>query len=508
MINDTISDSRIQRMLVSHLKKHASKRTEKLKGIELCGSRILTFPGMAHNVYVTSNGENASFFGTATCHSAWACPRCSAKVMANKAAKIACLIDAEATWNKEYAFMITFTLPHVQHMYCNETFNILRQTWRLFSKQTKKAAKSGGITQSPYTKFRNDFNIKYNVKVYDFTWGKNGWHPHIHALFFTKPENFPELIKHEDELNRHWFKAAQYTHFKALEKRNREMSEDDIKKILLEINLQEIRTELKEEIKNCRSRSKIKKTAIRRLEVVEKTISSKNINEISKIDSLILLDAQAWIFVTQLYSDWRKKPKSGHRSVYFSKDKNGNVRRESSSRYISGWGGNSELTRTDIKKAHEGHFTPFQMLTEAQKTKDPETKEKWLNLFVEYALATRGYRRCEFSPNCGKLIAKWQESEEYMEIYKKKFMAEETAKWKTVYWFNEKQWKDALLLEEKKIHDLREQILKLACENDARNKICEYLWHCGITDINLEPHEQEDIINNYLSFAPPIYESA
>lgn len=528
MLDETVSDNRLHRMLASYLQKFANGRTAKLKGLRLCGSQVLKFPAMAHNVYVTSNGENASFFGTTRCNSAWACPRCSAKVMADKAARIACLIDAEATWHGEYAFMVTFTLPHIEHMYCADTFDVLRATWRLFTKGSNKVT-------TPYWKFRKKFGIEYHVRVYDVTWGENGWHPHIHALFFTKPENFAELQKYEDELTKFWFQCARYCHFKLLEKKNRDafkvgMDAEAIQELLRKIDLDELSNQLREEIKNCRSRSKTKARAIHRLEVVEAFRKSGNkpewmiltgspvippeLRPMVQLDGgrfatsdlndlyrrvITVLDAASWVFVNNLYSNWRLKPVTGHRSVYFSRDKNGKVRKESSSRYISGWGGNSELTRTQLKAPRkEGHYTPFQMLTMAYETNDPQTRDRWLKLFVDYALATFKHRRCEFSPNCGKLITKWQQSEEYLQTYKKKDTDKEIASWKVVYWFSEQQWYDTLAME-KIIPDIRDKILQLACQENARGAIADYLGSCGLK-VNLFEHPQEHIINNYLSF--------
>lgn len=505
MLDETISDSRLHRMLAAHLKKSVNGRTAKLTGIRLCGSQVMHFQGMAHNVYVTSNGENASFFGTTQCHSAWACPRCTAKVMAEKAAKIACLIDAQATWNNEYAFMLTFTLPHENFMSCMEAFQVLMETWRMFNR-VAKAKNSKGKSQGAWGEFREKFGIKYMVRVYEATWGDaHGWHPHIHALFWTKPNNFKDLLAYEDKLTDLWLHCAVQCHAKIVEKMARDAFKVDmgakaIQELLRKIDLDSLSTQLREELKPLMKRKKFR--ADERLKVVEAFSKSGNKPDMDNFDCYSRYYARTASQLEQLYADYKRRPVTGHRAVYFSRDNNGNVRRESSSRYISGWGANSELTRSQMKTAHvmDGRYTPFEMLKLAYEAKDPAVKEQWLDRFVDYALATFKHRRCQFSQNCGKLIRKWQESEEYIQVFKKKFMDKETAMWKTVYWFSEKQWLNVLATEEV-IPDLREQVLKLACEENARDKICEYLWRCGL-EVNLEEHPQEKIICNYYSFAP------
>ena len=208
----------------------------KLKGIIYCGSQAITLPAEYPAVYVLKNDETqeARITNIMTCHSAWCCPRCSARVMGEKGARIAAAIDALAKWEKLYPMMITFTLPHTSKMSCNETYTILLNTWHRFMRDGKRTQKrtytlktSIGETQnksykngkgngtkskfdkrsvgkagetreyivhsSIWSKFRTELNIKHFVRSYEFTWGENSWHPHIHALFWTHEKNFKKF---------------------------------------------------------------------------------------------------------------------------------------------------------------------------------------------------------------------------------------------------------------------------------------------------------------------------
>ena len=113
-----------------------------------------------------------------------------------------------------------------------------------------------------------------------------------------------------------------------------------------------------------------------------------------------------------------------------------------SSYYISGWGGDNELTGLNYKKTNPEHYTPHMILVEAQKAKTPQEQKQWLDLYYEYAKATFRHRRVEWSKRDGltEIINRWKQTKDYIEIFKKKFMAKETAKWRVVVWFNEKQW--------------------------------------------------------------------
>lgn len=214
-IGNAVSDNRLHYMLVNYIKRVGNK---KLKGIQLCGSRIIRQNAAKPTVFVVSDDYNANFFGTATCHSAWACPRCTARVMAEKATSIACLIQAMEKWYHKKAFMATFTIPHTRHMKCQDVWNNLFDTWRMFSRDGNKAKNSAGKSQGMYGQFRSAFGITEVVRVFEFTWGNNGWHPHIHALFFVNEKDIKAVGEWEEKLNERWLHCAEYCHLANLRK--------------------------------------------------------------------------------------------------------------------------------------------------------------------------------------------------------------------------------------------------------------------------------------------------
>lgn len=456
---DEIQDNRALAFLQRYISTTQNDEIQrKLKGIIYCGSQAIVLPHEYPAVYVVKNDktEETKITNIITCHSAWCCPRCSARVMGEKGARIAAAIDALAKWQNLYPMMITFTLPHTAKMDCNETYEILRNTWRRFMRDGKRTQKrrytlkttvgetknksygeeyqtktskncgtknefdkravgtAGEIREyivhsSKWCKFRDELDIKHFVRAYEFTWGENSWHPHIHALFWTHKNNFKKITAYEKDIFEYWWKCAKTEALKFYNQKSPDQKD-------------------------------------------------KNKN-----------------FVNLLFGDFRKEPNGEHRSLYISKDKNGEARKISSSIYICGWGGDAELTGSvHIKEAKNGHYTPFQMLELAQK--NAAEREKWMKLFLEYAVATRGHRRVEFS-NTGlrSIIEKWRLTEDYQESVKKKYMERAQGSWQLVVWFKEQQWKQICYIDWQTDEEIKANILELARAPNGKELIEQYL---------------------------------
>ena len=448
-MNEEISNSRLATKLKKYLNSHGNLKNQ-LQNLYYCGRKIIQTLGSEPAIFLLANENNdIRVFGNATCHSAWACPTCTAKVMAQKGTDIACMIDLQAKWFHKNAFMLTFTIPHTSNMSCEETFTILCKTWRHFiragnghkSKKTyvlkrdhdnEQKGKHKGITgkkgetrtyyngNDPYGNFRVELDIKFTLKVYEFTWGENSWHPHIHALFWTDAKNFKDnsITKHIKKLNNRWWHCAKY----------------------------------------C----------------TEKLFGKE--------------------YAENLYTDWRKE----HSSVTLSTDKDGLPRVQCSSHYISGWSGNTELTKgtSNFKKAANGHLTPFQIIEKTET--DPENWEKWMKLYIEYALATKAKRRVEWSKPKGvsisikALINKWKKTNDYIQVFKKK-VSDKDHKWRMVYWFSEKQWSEICWLNTTTPHQVITEILIRAVNKQLLE---EYLQSLGIPLTTRKHNREEHIVHN------------
>lgn len=192
----------------------------KLRSICLCGHKVIHPENGEGGVFLLSNGSKAKFFGSTHCGNMFACPTCTAKAMQ----KLAKQIDAglDKLRDKYFGVMVTLTVPHLYYMKNRETTDILYHTFYRF----RMAAKS--TRPNPIrTMFRN-LGIVHWIAVCEYTWGKNGWHPHFHCIFWCKRDKAKDVLNYEQMLNDWWIKRAKkYTleywktnklHFKTEEK--------------------------------------------------------------------------------------------------------------------------------------------------------------------------------------------------------------------------------------------------------------------------------------------------
>lgn len=488
MSEDT-SDSRLHSYLQRYIERN-KLYGEKLKGIRFCGHSVLP---MHNAVFVITDSESSRYSTLIRCHSAWACPYCTPRVMAKKGSDIACAIDALARWYNQYAAMFTFTLPHDKYMSCEDSYEILMLTWRMFTRSGRSAHTSkrsytlkadvsdrnesygktyscvayrtssrtnnrirNGISRSksgsknefdkravgrkgetkeylcgydPFGDLRQTLKLDHHVKVYEFTYGENGWHPHIHMLGWVPKQNLQRIAEWEDKLLERWWHCARYQAEKYYLKKYPDKA-DEIKK---------------------------------------------------RIDTV--------------YADYKKETVDGHRSVYVSKDKFGRVKAQKSSYYISGWSGNMEITGSNAKHARAGHYTPFQMVELA--CSNAADAEKWMSLFIEYVMVTRGHRRVEFSKasGIGKIVEKWKMSEEYVIVTKKNCTKTGQLPWRVVAWFSKEQWYNICAWDTTSDEGIREEILRLARAPDPWLAIAKYVWRFGVV-LSSKPHPSQQFFEN------------
>lgn len=379
-------------------------------------------------VFVLSNGSTAKFHGHTTCKNAWACPVCTAKVMAKHAENIAIGIDLLAA-KGQLACMITFTVPHTSGMSCKEVYNILCATWKDFvvhgnkNSNAKYYRQSGGVKsmvvsshkqKDPFASFCEHFNCKHRVKVAEFTYGEHGWHPHFHCLFWVDKSKFDEVVEWQDRLNTRWYVLA---------KRNTIKEWDKIVRRRLGKSAEDpeaIRKALDDAKKNNRVRAQI------------------------------------------MYSKLDK----GSAGVYISRADNGRPVVQKSSMYICGWGADRELTgNVGDKATHDGHVTPRQLLERATLEDNDENAK----LYLEYMRAVRGTRRVAFSTQSGlrKMIEQYKQTEGYRKLCLKKNATNPNLGLRVVTWFNIVEWRQ-ICCEEilGKMNDIKVKILEHARDGD------------------------------------------
>lgn len=220
-LSQNVSDYRSLFIWKKYLRQCSDGVKKLLRGMLHCGDTAVPVHNAVFVVQTVNEDKSVTsdYKHVLRCHSPWSCPYCAARVMTERAHQIAAAIEALDKIYHQSATMITFTIPHTKNMTCADTFEILKATWRRFTHAgTNKSLKThthkdGSIytytsTRGVYCKMRSELGSVHNVRVYEFTYGENSWHPHIHALYWFPEENFDKVVDYEDEMAKHWFACA------------------------------------------------------------------------------------------------------------------------------------------------------------------------------------------------------------------------------------------------------------------------------------------------------------
>ena len=176
-----------------------------LKGLKMCARNVLPSnitPSGQSGVFLLSNGNGDSrFFGHITCKNTWCCPVCTARVMEKRRQRIGAALDALG--DKLFAFSVTFTIPHLRFQSCHEVTDLLYETWKRFnSMKSLKGKRAKTQFVEPVQQFFS--KIHHFVRVGEYTWGKNGWHPHFHMIFWTDFESAKSIAELKPKLQKTW----------------------------------------------------------------------------------------------------------------------------------------------------------------------------------------------------------------------------------------------------------------------------------------------------------------
>ena len=118
-------------------------------------------------------GRGAWFSGLMQCKSKWICPVCAAKIARASADELQKGIDYALRVGFG-VLMVTLTFPHMRA-------DVLPDLLGLFAKALR-SLKSGRA----YQKLLADFGLMGEVRALEVTHGDNGWHPHTHAIVFSR----------------------------------------------------------------------------------------------------------------------------------------------------------------------------------------------------------------------------------------------------------------------------------------------------------------------------------
>lgn len=166
-------------------------------------------------IWQSSKSERCAFHKTQQCGSVWTCPTCSPKINMERQKDIQNSYNAFATQKVFDSMMVTLTIKHGFSDALKVTLSQMKEAFRLLQ-QTQTYKKISGYSS---TKQVNKIKTKKIVKsTLDFagricsteiTYGANGWHPHMHQLwFFDRKLSDQEIEQLRADLFKEWEKAC------------------------------------------------------------------------------------------------------------------------------------------------------------------------------------------------------------------------------------------------------------------------------------------------------------
>lgn len=126
------------------------------------------------SVHMGEGGSFARYCGLQSCASIWSCPTCSAIIRARRAEEIQHAADC---WEHEQGgsfLFASFTLRHFKEDALSDSLDVLLEAFRRVTRG------------APWKRFCERYGIRHQIKAVEVTlsW-RNGWHPHLHVLWFT-----------------------------------------------------------------------------------------------------------------------------------------------------------------------------------------------------------------------------------------------------------------------------------------------------------------------------------
>lgn len=146
-------------------------------------------PGV--DVIYTPLKRSAHYGGLMICKSVWLCPVCAAKITERRRQDLS---EGLKNWyalpGVRRVLLVTFTLSHTKE----DNLSVV--------KRSLVRARSLLVSGRKAKIFAARFGIVGMVRSLEVTYGKNGWHPHLHVLYFFDSE-IP-IIPFEQEIKRRW----------------------------------------------------------------------------------------------------------------------------------------------------------------------------------------------------------------------------------------------------------------------------------------------------------------
>ena len=156
--------------------------------------------------------EKAFYAGLLVCGSVWVCPVCAAKISERRKKEIEYAFDLHKEESGKIA-LLTLTFSH-------KKTDKLKDTISKFGQATTKF-----MSGKAFNNIRSEMGMIGRIRVFEVTYGRNGFHPHAHiALFYTNDVDIEIMKKKMFSL---WEKACFKSGLTASEKYGLDLQNGD-----------------------------------------------------------------------------------------------------------------------------------------------------------------------------------------------------------------------------------------------------------------------------------------
>ncbi|KKN33955.1 hypothetical protein LCGC14_0798730 [marine sediment metagenome] len=140
----------------------------------------------------------AQYRGTQHCSCVWECPVCQMLIKSRRRQEVETVVQE---WGAECCVMLTLTIRHG----AGDNLRMLRKDL-----QRAYAAFARG---NPWLRFMHRQGVEESIRSMELTYSKrNGWHPHLHIVWFLRDELKPCDIFETDSGPRWWLPADELGH--------------------------------------------------------------------------------------------------------------------------------------------------------------------------------------------------------------------------------------------------------------------------------------------------------
>ena len=165
-------------------------RIHSRRSVALCGRSARSIPT------VEFYEDHEKLTGVQRCGSPWSCPSCSARLRGRRSLGIVAISSDVAARGGSLA-MATLTLRHNAGMPLADLMSAIGAGW------------AAVLRDRAFKGFRDRSGIMGFVRGVEVTHGVNGWHPHLHVLFFSDRQlTARDHVELRGILESGWFRGA------------------------------------------------------------------------------------------------------------------------------------------------------------------------------------------------------------------------------------------------------------------------------------------------------------